>query len=832
MIRVRFTSRALRVLRRAAVGCICLTAITSLASPRYESAPELIGGYLQNAKTPIVVFNPQRDRMLIHTVERYPNIAGLATPALLMAGLRINPLNNGPRQVNRCRALQLKRLDSERTIDIRIPSTFPISVPEWSPDGDQFAFMRIRPRDVILYLGDGESGGLQHVKDVTLNGALGKPVQWLPDGRNLLCRILAERPDRRPSPFRAPIGPVVEDTVQPELQVARQGSFLQSERDEKLLEYFATSQLAIVNSETHGVTRIGRPEIFSRVQASPDGQYILVSYLRAPYPRDLPVSGFPKRVEIWNREGELVYHLADIPARRNVPVGGVLAAKRMYNWRPTSPAELIWADEPLDGGHPAILVPHRDRIMKLEAPFTGQPEEIVRVEDRLESLWWGEDPHVVMFREYDAERGLFRTYLFNPDDPEPLPEILWARRRGDRYTDPGTPIMRRLPNGQSVMRVYYNSIYLAGDGASPEGERPFLDLFNLTTREVEPIFESDNESYERVIDLLEPDAASIITRKETAGSPPNHYIRRFPDGELEQLTNFDDDFPEMREVHRQMISFQREDGVKMSFVLHLPPDYDVSDDNRERLPTILWVHPRTYAAGEFAGQVRESLRRFPIYKGAVHRFLALQGYAVLDSTTIPVIGDPESANDTFLEQVVSGARAAIDKAVDLGFADPERIGVGGHSYGAFVAVNLMAHTDLFKTGVARSGAYNRTLTPFGFQHERRSLWEAPELYTKLSPLMFANQIQEPVLLIHGSADDNPATAPIQSKWMYQAIQGNGGTARLVNLPHEGHRYEAVQSVGHVAWEMINWFDRHLKPVPELPSLITTPTFDMPEIFIP
>ncbi len=832
MIRVRFTARVSLAIRRVLLAGAWMVEFGAWSAQPYEAAPEMIGGYLRNARTPIVIFNPQRDRMLIQTVERYPAIAGLATPSLSLAGLRFNPFNNGPVQVNHCRSLQLKRLDSERTIDIPLSKAIPISVPEWSPDGDQYAFMRSRGRDVVLCIGDGESGRFRHLLEVKLNGALGKPVQWLPDGRNLLCRILAEGAVKPANPSRVPLGPVVEDTAQPELQIARAGSFLQSERDEKLLEYFATSQLAIVNSETHQVTPIGKPRIFSRVQASPDGQYILVSYVRAPYPRDLPVSGFPKRVEIWDRDGNFVYHLADIPARRNVPVGGVLAAKRMYNWRPTSPAELIWADEPLDGGHPAILVPHRDRIMRLEAPFTGQPEEMVRVEDRLESLWWGEDPHVALLREYDAERGQFRTYLFNPDEFGATPEILWARRRGDRYTDPGKPVMRRLPNGQSVMRVYYNSIYLAGEGASPEGVQPFLDLFNLTTREVEPIFESAPDVYERVIDLLEPDAASIVTRKETATSPPNFYVRRYPEDETEPLTDFLDEYPAMRKVHRQMFSFEREDGVKMSFVLHLPPEYDASNPERERLPTVLWVHPRTYAAEEFAGQVRESLRRFPIYKGAAHRFLALHGYAVLDSTTIPVIGDPEIANDTFQEQVVSGARAAIEKAVELGFADPERIGVGGHSYGAFVAVNLMAHTDLFKAAVARSGAYNRTLTPFGFQHERRSLWEAPELYTKLSPLMFAHQIQEPVLLIHGGADDNPATAPIQSQWMYQAIRGNGGTARLVTLPHESHRYEAVQSVEHVTWEMIKWFDRHLKPVTERPSLISTPTLDMPEIFIP
>ena len=469
MIRVRFTARVSLAIRRVLLAGAWMVEFGAWSAQPYEAAPEMIGGYLRNARTPIVIFNPQRDRMLIQTVERYPAIAGLATPSLSLAGLRFNPSTTVPYRVNHCRSLQLKRLDSERTIDIPLSKAIPISVPEWSPDGDQYAFMRSRGRDVVLCIGDGESGRFRHLLEVKLNGALGKPVQWLPDGRNLLCRILAEGAVKPANPSRVPLGPVVEDTAQPELQIARAGSFLQSERDEKLLEYFATSQLAIVNSETHQVTPIGKPRIFSRVQASPDGQYTFwcptfVRPIRVICRYQVFPSGsrFGTVTEtsftIWRtfRRGEM-FQLAACWR----PNG--------CNWRPTSPAELIWADEPLDGGHPAILVPHRDRIMRLEAPFTGQPEEMVRVEDRLESLWWGEDPHVALLREYDAERGQFRTYLFNPDEFGATPEILWARRRGDRYTDPGKPVMRRLPNGQSVMRVYYNSIYLAGEGLLPKG---------------------------------------------------------------------------------------------------------------------------------------------------------------------------------------------------------------------------------------------------------------------------------------------------------------------------------------------------------------------------
>ena len=526
----------------------------------------------------------------------------------------------------------------------------------------------------------------------------------------------------------------------------------------------------------------------------------------------------------------MVYQMTDLPARRDVPLGGVIDGPRLYNWRPTESAELVWA-EALDHGDPKIVMAHRDRILRLRVPFSGPPAELLRTEHRLESIIWGEESHIALLRELDTQRQVFHTSLFNPDSEEEGLDLLWSHHPNDPYGDPGKPLMRRLPNGQSVMRIHHNSIYLSGYAPSTTGDNPFLDLFNLTTHEIDPVFESDPGEYETVIDLKEPDASAIITRSESATEPPNYYIRYVPDGDRVPLTNFEDNYPEMQRVHRQLITFERADGVKMSFVLHLPLDYDMRDPDRQPLPTVMWIHPRTHFGNDQILRMRSSLRRFPTYKGASERFLALQGYAVLDNTTIPVVGDPSTANDTFIEQILEGAKAAIDKAVNMGFADRSRMAVGGHSYGAFLAANLLAHSDMFQAGVARSGAYNRTLTPFGFQNERRSLWQARDLYTRLSPLMFAHQIDEPLLLIHGARDDNPATDPIQSQWMYQAVQGNGGTARLVSLPFEGHRYEAVQSVGHVTWEMIRWFDRHLKPIASFP-IQPKQSLDMPEVYLP
>ena len=191
----------------------------------------------------------------------------------------------------------------------------------------------------------------------------------------------------------------------------------------------------------------------------------------------------------------------------------------------------------------------------------------------------------------------------------------------------------------------------------------------------------------------------------------------------------------------------------------------------------------------------------------------LNGYAVLDNAAMPIVGDPRTVNDHFVEQVVMDAKAAVEKAVAMGVTDPARVGVGGHSYGAFMTANLLCHTDLFAAGIARSGAYNRTLTPFGFQSESRTLWQAPDMYFKVSPFLSADKIKGALLLIHGEADNNPGTFPVQSERMYQAVRGNSGTVRYVSLPYESHGYEARESVGHTLYEMITWFDKYVKNAP-------------------
>jgi dipeptidyl aminopeptidase/acylaminoacyl peptidase len=434
------------------------------------------------------------------------------------------------------------------------------------------------------------------------------------------------------------------------------------------------------------------------------------------------------------------------------------------------------------------------------APFTSAPSELIRLKARLAGLEWGERGDLAVVREYERDRRWTRTWLVDPSKPAEA-RLIFDLNSNDRYRDPGSFQSKLLPNGHTALRQMDGSLFLVGMGATPEGDRPFLDRFDPTTLKAERRFQSGASSFEATVALLP--GGRFITRRESPSDAPNYLLHG---AETKALTAFADPLPELRKIQKRLVKYTRPDGVALSFTMYLPPDYKAG----ERRPAVVWAYPMEFTDASTAGQVSGSANRFTSLGGISHLFFLLSGYVVLDNATMPVVGDPKTVNDTFLDQVVASAKAAIDKADELGVIDPKRVGVGGHSYGAFMTANLLAHSNLFKAGIARSGAYNRTLTPFGFQSERRTLWEAPDMYLKVSPFMAANQFNAPILLIHGEADNNQGTFPIQSERLYSALKGNGQTVRYVTLPLESHGYQARESVEHTLWEMLRWFDRHLK----------------------
>ncbi len=783
----------------------------------YQKAPQPISDILNARPTPLVQVSPDGKWLLAADRLPYPPVSDLAQPMLRLAGLRINPATNGRHHPPRFTALHLYYTAGKEQAAVTVPRNAYLSPPEWSQDSQHFAFTNTTANGIELWIGQIGTYTANAVPKISLSAVMGEPLQWMPDGKTLLVQTVPATRGNPPAAPKSPDGPIIQESDGKRGPVRTFEDLLQNSHDEALFDYYATAQLALVRNGV--ATPVGKPGIFSRIEPSPDGKHLLVSRIQHPYSYILPESEFPREVEIWSLTGKVEYKVASLPLEEHVPIEGVPLGPRDYQWVPTQPATLIWADA-LDGGDPKAKAPFRDEVMMLSAPFTDDPRELVKLEQRFvpagggggfragSAIDWTENG-LGLVRDYNRDRRWLRTFLIDIAKPDAQPRLIWERSIRDRYRDPGSPLMRTLPNGKRVMRQAGSSIFLAGNGASQKGEFPFLDRFDLDTLKSERIFQCGDGQYESVVALLADDGTKFLTRHESPTEPPNYFVRTANGADKKAVTDFPDPAPQLHGITKQLVTYKRADGVQLSFTLYLPANHKEG----ERLPTIVWAYPLEFNDADTAGQVSGSQYRFTTITGISQLFLLTQGYAVLDNATMPVVGDPETMNNTYVEQIVASAKAAIDKAVEMGVTDPQRVGVGGHSYGAFMTANLLAHSDLFRAGVARSGAYNRTLTPFGFQSERRTIWEAPEMYIKVSPFMQADKIKHPILLIHGMADDNSGTFPIQSERMYQAIKGNGGIVRYVQLPYEAHGYLARESTEHTLWEMVTWFDKWVKNAP-------------------
>ena len=782
---------------------VCLTT-AAFAQQGYKKPPKEVLDILNAPVTPGVSVSPTRDNMLLTTALRNPPLADLAQPVLRIAGRRINPASNSPFRFQYSVGLTLKRIADGAEIKIDLPPGAKISGIDWSEDGKHFAFLNTTANRVELWVGDTATGKIRNLKGITINSAVGNPLAWMPDNRTLLVQLVPANRGAAPATPNVPPEPNTQESSGRPGPVRTYEDLLKSPHDENLYEYYATSQLALVDSVSGRATPFGQPAIFLGVDAAADGHHVLVTRLRRPFSYLFPDNAFPRDIEVWDTKGKLVYKVASLPLADQVPINGVIKGRRSIRWVPGQPATLIWV-QALDEGDPRKKVAHRDSVLMLKAPFTGQPVELFKTEHRFSAGGFGEKGGLLYFTDFDRDRRWQRTFIFYLDKPDVPPKLLWSRNQQDRYNDPGT-LVTRVVGGQRAILQNGDYIYLTGNGSSPEGDRPFLDRLNLQTLKTERIFRSDADKYETVVTLLDDEAKQFITRRESPTEAPNYFIRSTAAATAKALTNFPDPTPQLRGIKKQLVTYKRADGVQCSFTLYLPPDYKQGT----RLPTVVWAYPIEFNDADTAAQVTGSTQRATSIGGASHLFFLLEGYAVLDNATMPIVGNPETVNNTYVEQITMSAKAAIDKATELGVTDPDRVGVGGHSYGAFMTANLLAHTDLFRAGIARSGAYNRTLTPFGFQNERRTLWEAPDLYLKVSPFMYASKVNEPMLMIHGEADDNTGTFPIQSERMYQAMKGHGATVRLVMLPHEAHGYAGRESIEHVLYEMISWFDKYVK----------------------
>jgi len=810
--------------------CLVAALAASASAAGYDQPPKAILDVMRAPSPPTAHVSPTQDTILLVSQQDYPPLSKVATPFLRLAGARIEPGNHskhdtpGGYGIRPCvRSFELVRIaDGVRTA-VQLPAASCPESPVWSADGKRFAFANVASTSVELWVGDAGTGKVRQVPGVRLNPMFGSELQWTPDQKTMLVKLVPDKLGAPPAKPLVPAGPSIQETggAQGQSSTYENRDTLGSGHDEDLFDYYAASQLALVDAASSAITLLGTPGLYDLLESAPDGRHLLVSAIHKPYSYVTTHDRFPRTVEVWDtasRDRPTVQTIAKLALADRVPIHGVPLGPRDFFWRPSEPATLLWA-EALDGGDWNVKVAARDKVMMLKAPFTSAAVELTRTEQRLQGISWSERPEIALVHEYDHNRHWRRTALFNVDEPQQAPRVLWDLSSEEKYANPGQPVHRQQANGFWLVRVEGDSIYLAGNGSSPDGDRPFLDRLDLKTKKSERLFRSDKDSYERFLSFRGADPRNFLTWHQSVNEPPNAYLRTL--GAAQQapaseavfassraaVTQIADPTPAVRAIKKRLVKYKRADGLDLSFTLYTPPGYQEGT----RVPTILYAYPRDYADASKAAQVTGSQATFTRLRN--YRLLLLAGYAIIDNASFPIIGDPKKAYDTYLEQLVADAKAAVDEAVRLGVADPKRIGVTGHSHGALMTVNLLAHSDLFRAGVATSGSYNKTLTPFGFQNERRSVWEAPEVYRKASPFFFADKLKTPLLIIHGADDANPGTTPLQASKLYEALRGNGGTSRLVMLPHEPHWYSAMESNEQLLFELVGWFDKYVKGAP-------------------
>jgi dipeptidyl aminopeptidase/acylaminoacyl peptidase len=775
------------------------------AQTKYKLPPKEVVDILDAAPTPLVSMSPRKDAMAIVDYQPHPSITLLSQPFLRIAGLRITPQISARQRITQYTGIRVKWIKSNKSVQISTTANARVGMPTWSYDGKQLAFTRDGEKGVELWIADPLLGNASSVKDLLVSDVLDAPFEWLGDNATLLVRSIPKGRGKPPEVPKAPAGPNVEETYGKVAKTATYQDLLKNAHDEDLFTYYATSQLALVDTKTGAVKPIGKPDLYSSSTYSPDKKYLLVTRVRKPYSYRVPYDDFARSIEVWDAMGNLVKTIAEFPVTDEIPTQGVVTGPRNVDWQPLFDARLTWI-EALDGGDPMKKVPARDKLMMLDAPFKESPTEILQVQHRFSGMEWMAARNSVLLSETNRDRRWRTTSFYDLGNPSASRRVVFDLSVNDAYGDPGRPVIQVDPNGVRTVLQHGDWIYLSGRGASEKGDMPFLDKMNTTTLEKQRLFRSQENSYEQFVSFVGESSDKIVSRFEDKTNPPNYYVVDLSTRAKTALTDFKDPAPQMTGMRKQLIKYSRPDGVPLSGTLFLPPNYKEG----MRLPLLIWAYPLEYSDASTAGQVRGSTNTFTFFRGASQLFYVTQGYAVLNDATMPVVGDPETMNNTFVEQIVSAAKAAIDRLDSMGVIDRNRVFVSGHSYGAFMTANLLAHCDLFAAGIARSGAYNRTLTPFGFQSERRSFWEAPEIYMKVSPFTCADKIKAPILLIHGEADNNTGTFPIQSERLFQAIKGLGGNARLVLLPYESHGYSARESVLHVLAESFEWADKYVK----------------------
>ncbi|MEM6963686.1 MAG: prolyl oligopeptidase family serine peptidase [Bacteroidota bacterium] len=779
----------------------------------YQIPPPAITDLVDAPLTPTVSLSPNGDVMILLGRASLPPIEEVAQRELRLAGIRINPKTNGSSRSSHFNTILIKSItDGKEKSVTGLPDSLRMKNVSWSPDGTRIIFTHTLAHGIELWMVDLKKATAKKLTAAHVNAATqGLPYAWFSDGKNILYKkIPADRGDLPPEDEKLN-GPTIQFNEGKSAPVRTYQDLLKSAYDESLFEYFTAAQLVKLNLESGEQKALAYEGMIKGLSTSPDGNYVMVQKIQRPFSYIVPYANFAFDVAILDKEGNQVTQLAQIPLSENIPkgFGATRTGPRNFTWRADAPATIYWV-EAQDEGDPKKAVAIRDKLFFLEAPFRGKAKAGIDFELRYGGVTWGNGELAIAYQWAWKNRREI-TCQWQPDNPDVGKTIIFDRSWEDRYHNPGNFRTHSNLYGRSVLLTTGKNkiLYLSGPGASPAGNQPFIDRFDLENKTATRLWQSQAPYYEVPVEIVDIKKGTVLIRRESLAIPPNYFLKNLNTDKESQLTFFQNPYQALDGVKKESLRYQRKDGIELSATLYTPAGYDAKKDGP--LPTFMWAYPREYKSADAASQVKDSPYEFTRLFWGSPIYLVTQGYAVLDDFGMPIVGEgDDEPNETFREQLVMDATAAIDKIVAMGVADRNRIAVGGHSYGAFMTANLLAHSNLFAAGIARSGAYNRTLTPFGFQSEERTFWETPETYIKMSPFVHADKIKSPLLLIHGAADNNSGTYPMQSERMFAALKGHGAVVKLVMLPHESHSYRAKESILHMLWEMTTWLDKYVK----------------------
>ena len=788
---------------------VCSFTVSRAQEGGYQVPPKVMADLLLATPTPIVSISGKANWMLICGHTSLTTVEELGQPEVRVAGLRIDPNNFSPSRQVFYNSFILKNTNTGKEYPITgLPAKLAASQLSWNNAENKIAFVNTSSAHADLYMIDVAAQKATIINQHPLNTVLGNVYTWV-DDNVLLYKTITQPASAAPQKPVKPSGPSIQQNLGKAAPSATYEDLIKTPYDEQLFEFYATSNFAINKGGIEST--IGKAGIYASFTLSPDKKYLLTKKIHKPFSYLVTASGFPSTISIADLKGNTVRVLHDLPSEEGTPSGydNTQDVPRAYDWRNDEPATITWA-KPLDSGMIKKKTKYHDAIYSLDAPFAGEPKLLFKTKARYQSTTWG-DSTLALVRESSRVKQTVTVSVYNT--VKDTLEELYQRNSTDAYNNPGTPVLRKNKLGQLVIQTTDNGTKILMNneiGSSPKGDLPFLAKFDLTTKQNEILWRCPDSLYEYVVKVVDANKLVFITHRESQKVPPSFHLKILSTSETDKLlVAFPNPYPALDGVTKQKIQYQRADSIDLTGDLYLPKGFDPKKDGA--LPVFIWAYPREFNAAADAGQVRGSQNRFPTITWGSPIYFVTQGYAILDNAEMPIVAkEGKRPNDDFVEQLRLNAEAAINKLVEMGVGDRNRMAVGGHSYGAFMTANLLAHTNLFKAGIARSGAYNRTLTPFGFQNEERTYWKAPQLYYDMSPFSFADKLKTPILLIHGDADDNPGTFTINSERMYNAIKGNGGTARLVLLPYEAHHYDAKENLLHMLWEMNTWLDKYVK----------------------